>query len=304
MSRRLADGIGLAAACLIGILALQANSGFFHDDGYIGLRYVRHWLAGHGLRWNIGWPPVEGYSNFLYLAAIAPLGHVGIDLAWAARLVNGAAWLGTAALLGRLGAWPAAGVLASLPLTVWTLGGLETPFYAFWVCAGTMASLRAWHRGTLWSWAIAALPLALACMARPDGAVFVAGATAFLGYGLSRDQIQPRCLLAFGGVLALVLLPYAAWKLAYYGDIFPNTFYAKAGGFDAERVWRGLRYVGSYLIRPPYLYLLAGVATVYAWRRRALNAPLVFVGATIGIYLTDVTQPSCFVAAQRHFEWR
>ena len=73
MPARAVDRLGLLAAAVLGGLLLYANRDFFHDDGYIGLRYVRHWLEGHGPRWNPGETPVEGYSNFLYLALVALL---------------------------------------------------------------------------------------------------------------------------------------------------------------------------------------------------------------------------------------
>jgi hypothetical protein len=41
------------------------------DDTYISMRYARHLANGHGLVWNIGEAPVEGFTNFLWVAWIA-----------------------------------------------------------------------------------------------------------------------------------------------------------------------------------------------------------------------------------------
>src|SRR5436190_1119762 len=36
------------------------------DDAMISMRYARMLAEGHGLVWNAGGPPVEGYTNFLW----------------------------------------------------------------------------------------------------------------------------------------------------------------------------------------------------------------------------------------------
>src|SRR5260221_12752681 len=51
-----------------------------HEDAFIGFRYVRHLVAGHGLVWNIGEPPVEGYTNFLWLMLLAGFTRLGADM--------------------------------------------------------------------------------------------------------------------------------------------------------------------------------------------------------------------------------
>ena len=41
------------------------------DDAFISFRYSRNWALGNGLRYNLGEHiPVEGYSNFLWVAII------------------------------------------------------------------------------------------------------------------------------------------------------------------------------------------------------------------------------------------
>lgn len=36
------------------------------DDAMISMRYARNLAEGHGLLWNIGETPIEGYTNFLW----------------------------------------------------------------------------------------------------------------------------------------------------------------------------------------------------------------------------------------------
>ena len=51
---------------------------FVSDDAYITFRYAQNWAQGYGLRYNLGeHVPVEGYSNFLWVAACAVIEVVG-----------------------------------------------------------------------------------------------------------------------------------------------------------------------------------------------------------------------------------
>ena len=61
------------------VLQLIAIWPFTIDDMYISLLYAAHWTNGDGLLWNIGDPPVEGYSNFLFVMIAALALHVGFN---------------------------------------------------------------------------------------------------------------------------------------------------------------------------------------------------------------------------------
>ena len=60
---------GIIAGILLYLIGfqLQAVWSFTVDDMYIALRYAQHWADGYGIVWNVGEPPVEGYSNFAYV---------------------------------------------------------------------------------------------------------------------------------------------------------------------------------------------------------------------------------------------
>ena len=48
------------------------------DDAFISFRYAKHLAEGHGLRYNVGEdPPVEGYTNFLWVLVLTPLEAMG-----------------------------------------------------------------------------------------------------------------------------------------------------------------------------------------------------------------------------------
>ena len=47
--------------------------GWLVDDAAISMAYAANWTAGHGLVAQPGLPPVEGYSNFLWVVVLAGL---------------------------------------------------------------------------------------------------------------------------------------------------------------------------------------------------------------------------------------
>jgi len=43
------------------------------DDAMISMRYARNFVQGHGLVWNAGERPVEGYTNLLWVVVMAAI---------------------------------------------------------------------------------------------------------------------------------------------------------------------------------------------------------------------------------------
>src|SRR4051812_12787413 len=78
----------LVPACAI-LLLLHAGRylPFISDDALISLRYARRLIDGHGLSWT-GGPPVEGYSNLLWILVLAAAGLMRIDLIHSARVLG------------------------------------------------------------------------------------------------------------------------------------------------------------------------------------------------------------------------
>ena len=67
--RRLAPAL---AAALAAYAWLALCFDFVCDDAYISFRYARHLASGMGLRFNPAEvPPVEGYSNLLWVLWLA-----------------------------------------------------------------------------------------------------------------------------------------------------------------------------------------------------------------------------------------
>jgi nitroreductase len=283
----------LAAAPGIVLAAFQAAWPwpFFSDDAFISLRYAERLLAGEGLTWTDG-ERVEGYSNLLWVLACAALGGVGFDLVTAARLLGAsctaaATWCLAGAMRPKdlrsclLAATAPILVASTQPVLAWTLGGLEGPMVMWWLAWGLGSLVRelahspipTWNRATLLRCGV---PFALLCLTRPDGPLWTAGAGIALGLAAWRSgvpamtrQVWYFALLPIGAVLAQL-----AFRLAYYGELVPNTAHVKVDS-DARAMAAGRDYVRSALfalqgIAWPALIGLVSMLVIARTRARAL----------------------------------
>ncbi|MCA9726168.1 MAG: hypothetical protein KC729_00690 [Candidatus Eisenbacteria bacterium] len=225
------------------------------DDAFITFRYVDQWLSGHGLVYNPG-ERVEGYTHPLWLLLIAGLRPFGdpTHIAMGLGLIG---YAGSIAILGL--SFPLTAVILALhqEMAIWSTGGLETSWFtcAILLLTWTVARTQDPRRSAL----LSGLVSAAVVLARPDGAIFVAAAgTLLLVWARARGSHPFRIALLFGAPLVLVLGPYAIWKLTYYGDLLPNTYYAKSGG----GAWwsQGFYYLWTYFQGHP-----TGLLGLGAW---------------------------------------
>ncbi|MBT3220400.1 MAG: hypothetical protein HN348_15040, partial [Proteobacteria bacterium] len=237
----------LLIAITLGLFIFNVvNNHFIGDDAYISFRYAAHMAEGHGLVWNVGDPPVEGYTNFLWVLMMA----AGMKLGFLPELLSSAfgcasgsailyllAWFsGRDAMWRTPSAWVAPLLLASSrSFSAWCTGGLETQFFALLLFSGliTLVWEREQERLPLGS----ALLLGLAALTRPEGILVITIAFVFIAVESRKRGLR---FLAFsGGIVAVHLL----WRLYYYGAWLPNTFHAKVNGFWFEQ---GLAYLALF----------------------------------------------------------
>lgn len=267
----------LALGAGLGLLGWSvANHVSIADDAYISFRYLDHWLAGRGLVWNDG-ERVEGYTNFLWIALLAPLRAVGLEPETAAvslglcslALLLFATYRAAGAIAGRP-AGAAACLLAagSLPLARWSVSGLETVLFAALIAAANAELARA-SRHT-WRSSVA---FGFASLARPDAAV--AAGAAFLAFLPARGPGRVARLRALAlRALLFCAFPaaHALFRLFHYGDPLPNTFYAKMSG-NLPGLWsQGLSYLGTFLVGGGGLALLLPVVGFAAALRTSRSA--------------------------------
>lgn len=265
------------------------------DDAMISMRYAMNLAHGHGLRWNIGEAPVEGYTNFLWALVMAVVHLLPIERSMTslAVMIVGAGVLvanisAVSALADRVSggsalARPLAVALSafSAPLTFWTLVGMEVGVLALMINAAAVLAID--HaEGTRRPVALGAL-LAAMTLVRIDAVVAVAciiGCLAAFGDRTVRRRDAPLWALAVLATLAL----HTAGRLAYYGDPLPNTYYLKATGVAlTTRVARGLQYlfwttcIHSGPLTALVLWWLASA------RRAALRLPVALCAAIVAL---------------------
>ena len=245
------------------------------DDAYISFQYAKNWASGNGVVFNPG-ERVEGYTNFLWVALLAPLWPVVGHDAWR---FAAAAWV-LALTVGLLGILAVSAVAARvfkhrlswLIAVLWlafddaficyTVFALENPLLVLCLLGGLVAlSYRFRH----WEWVLG-LSFALTAMTRPDGVLWpatfgIAALPALVGYRPEERRAFARSL---GKVLASFVIPfgiYFAWRYTYYGHLFPNTFYLKVG-HSLSAVQRGKEYVLTYFRERWWVPCLAVTALV------------------------------------------
>ncbi len=265
----------LATGSVVLAVTLYRNRDFQPDDPMISLRYARN-LVQHGeLVWNLG-ERVEGYTNFFHLMltaglmklGAAPFAALGVVNVLATALLLACCWLGMRHVLveGRstlpagIDAVAAAGllvVMASAPLALWTIGGLEPVLVAALHMAGLVCLLqaRADARRTGLPW-LAGLCFGAAVLTRPD-AVLIVGAC-LGGWMLIGPGGWPARLSSIWRPVALagvIVLTHLAWRYSYYGEWVPNTFFAKIGIPAAVRIPNALGYARESLLQVPAILL-------------------------------------------------
>jgi hypothetical protein len=306
-------GLGVCLLLIVLLYLGQAASylHYVNDDAYITFRYAANLAHGQGPYYNQG-EHVEGYTNpllMLIVSAAIRMGGTAVA-APAAKLVgvaSGAVCVALAFLLGR-GLWPpgrrtdgagvcgllAAGLVAVSPtFAVNSTSGLETTLFAACVCSGVALGLRAQSGAGAGGGGLA---FALAGLARPEGnlifAAFWLVRLATLaprawpegGWRGLRRAARRAGLAHDAAIVSGVFVVQLSLRAALYdGELLPNTFYAKIGGFEGIAPWT---YVRSGSLAPFLGPLGLALGLLGLWlgsASPALVAPLVaasLVGAT------------------------
>ena len=223
------------------------------DDPFITYRYAANLLAGHGPVFNTG-KRVEGFSSPLHLLLMAVLLKLvpSLDILFKAKLLG----LGLAALAlwqtGRLaravGLSGRESVLAQALVAVnnnfalAAVNGMETTLALCLVLGSVLAFGReAAGRGGLRSAGL----LFLALLARPDAAGLFAALLAVRLFLTARARLPSRDALGWSSVFLLLTAGLLLARFAYYGQIVPNTYYAKQVTSQYAWQWGPL-----YLLHP------------------------------------------------------
>jgi arabinofuranosyltransferase len=269
-------------------LLLAFRFWFVCDDAYITFRYARFWAHGGGLVFNAGeHPPVEGYSDFLWLV----LATITERLAWPTDvLLPGlSALCGTALVwrvyvactthlaLGRTASFLAAAMVAASPVFgVWSTSGLETMPQA--LLTFVLFEELVFRRDER-EWAVVTVLAAGLALIRTEGIGWVAVVVGASTLAALRDgePVGPHLRRIAKGLVpvAVLLGAYHAWRFQYYGTFVPNTALVKVST-SVRSVLRGFQYVALFVLTT--LTPLAPAAAAM-WPQTWARGPL--VGAVV-----------------------
>jgi hypothetical protein len=276
----LAALLGLAALLLFtGLPALRSTAPPAEDAAML-LRYAGHLAAGHGMVWNLGEPPCDGATDFLFALMTAGLAAAGLSLETAVRALGLAAHALTVGLvywavrrfhgLSAFAAWISAAFVALGPATAYVESCFGTPVFAFAAALTWSVALRLRRdpesiRLTL-LFSLAGLVTGLI---RPEG-VFLAGLMALalpVATGLRRAA---RPLALFVAVFAILGGAFFLWRWSYFGQPLPTPFYKKGGGLHWGALYTSV-YAACRLCFPFLLLWPLALRSGSALRRAAFS---------------------------------
>lgn len=280
------------------------------DDLFISLRYAENLARGNGAVYNIG-ERVEGYSSpaWMYIQTLGFILHlepvtftkvVGIACLFAtafgarelARRVYGvegwASWI------------PAYACAATSYLVDWTVLGLETPFHVAAIVLCPIAIANALDARSPRHRALAVLAVVALGTSRPESALYVvANILAGLARARTRRELADtvKLLLPIVTASGVVLGGLLALRVAYYGELVPNTYFVKGAhaSFALEKLAPLWRQGAS---PAEAIYYTAGIFVLLAYSiRRGMLAPALSV--VLCLYFTAKVAPD-WMPSLRH----
>jgi len=257
------------------------------DDAMVSMRYAWNLAHGLGIVWNQG-EYIEGYTNPLWVLYMAfwhllPVAASKVSLA---IQVTGAFLLGlNLVFIYKIVIHLSDSILAMLaallltafygPLNIWGLLGMEVSLLALILSMATWIALtRDLSRWIPWLY----LLLGIGTLVRVDMAIpFVL----ILAFEIVTDKERRRQHLAWGwALLGIFLGGQEAFRLWYYGDLLPNTYYLKMLNFSAAiRIARGLWVLFELAWQSNWVVFFLPLA-VFLFRRdkKVLLLGLLFAG--------------------------
>ena len=259
----------------------------YADDPWISFRYARNLVNGYGFVFNPGGEIVEGYTNFLWVIITACFMKLRFHPLVATKLLGvGLAYL-SLYLLYKIAqsfdlpasfwhAIPIALVGLMAPYVIWIVSGMESALTSFLIVAVVYIHINWRGQRRLLTEGVL---LTLLLLDRLDGitVVFVVVLDLIIDWWRSEERkywdIVIR-LLWLCLPLLTIILPYFIWRLAYFGYLAPNTYYAKVSGIPLlSRLLRGTTYTAYFAIywAAIPLFLTVLYLVLKGWPRKPLR---------------------------------
>ena len=268
------------------------------DDAMISMTYAKNLAHGDGLVWNKGGERVEGFTNPLWVAYMAlfhmlplPLSKTSlcIQITGCGLLLLTIVYVRKIALVISNNSSMTASISILLtglyyPLIYWNLMGLEVSILMLITVIAVWKSLT--YINDIGSPLTIYLILGISTFIRIDMAV------TFLGFWLFFVVTKPKQrwknILAGVIILGIFIGAQTLFRLWYFGDILPNTYYLKmTGGPAVLRIAHGVLAYLTFALRMNVIALAVPVIYVLYTQEsnKRLLAWIFFVQSLYSIYV-------------------
>ncbi len=293
----------------VGIMAIAVATQL--DDAYIAFRFADNLAHGHGPVYNIG-ERVEGYTSPFWMLLSAGGILVGIAPPVLTAVLGIALLIVLFILLDRIvrqegtsNVW----VRGTLPIALgvspafvlWWFCGVEVPAYAVLLVL-ICWELSQWDGCDSRRLINAGALLALLILVRPDGFLMAGVGVGYVVLRLRKHSglEMLKSTIRFLGPLVIVFAALTVWRVLYYGDWLPNTYYCKLGGDPLLRLQAGMRYLRDNVgyIGGTAPFLVATIAVGFARVRRFAALAAVTIAVYMAYFLYaggDALQERFFV---------
>lgn len=261
-------GVLVVSIAVFGGMSLwfYATSGTIgNDDGFISLVYSANLAAGHGLVYNPGFPPVEGFTNLL-LVLLGAVFHLILPFdavpqaVMATCVVAGMIMLVifhqvASRLFGATRGNLATLLVACCPaLGFWAVSVLETLMVVLSIVWFLYhAEVPTGERQSRANLALLAAAVGFSLLVRADGFLIPMLLIVFF-----LKEMRQKEALVTAGTLSLVGGAHFWWRHWYFGAWLPNTATCKVDGPISSRIMNGLSTIaGEAAITGLWLPLLA-----------------------------------------------
>jgi hypothetical protein len=253
------------------------------DDAMITMTYAKNLTQGHGLNWAKFGDPVEGFSSPLWTFLMVPFQLLPINWSKVSGffavfcafilLLNVVVLdrilrkrLGIDAVLPRLAATFTLGFL--YPLNFWSLVGMECGPQVLLFLLGLdqfLAFSASKKQRDLYRLGVV---LAAALLLRMDMVFFVGWTVLFLGPWLWANK---RTAIRFLTIVGLPMALYLGFRLLYFHDLFPNTYYLKLYKIPLDiRINRAWFHFSAWAEPLWLIWALLPILMVPLWKNKAM----------------------------------
>lgn len=249
------------------------------DDAMISMRYAKNLVNGYGLVWNPDGEKVEGYTNFFWVLYMtvphllqipSTKTSLFIQLTVLALLAAALSLIYKTAILltdGNTNISAGTVVMAGLffPITYWSLSGMETGPLIFLLSAVVYLCVKVLKTGKFS--VLLYFILFIMTLVRIDMYLLFVFIVAFMFYS---DKVNAGKHLTAGITgFAVSLGGMTLFRVLYYHDLLPNTYYLKMTGYPLFwRVAHGLLVSVETVIRGGLIPYVTAIAVTLVIKKR------------------------------------